>query len=56
MSTQSALKPRKILEGVHGVHLPPHSPFTFEEIEHGDLHQSNCERLGVGTNQLLVSQ
>ncbi|KAL3501888.1 hypothetical protein ACH5RR_036337 [Cinchona calisaya] len=56
MSTQSAIMPRKVLEGVHGIHLVPHSPFTFEEIKHGDLHQSTSERLAVGTSQPLVLQ
>ncbi|KAL3510578.1 hypothetical protein ACH5RR_029979 [Cinchona calisaya] len=56
MSNQSALKPSKVLEGVHGVRLVPHSPLTFEEIKHGDLHQSTCESLAVGTSQLLILQ
>lgn len=41
MTADSSLKPSKALNGVHGVHLLPHSPFTVQEIKpHGDLNQS----------------
>lgn len=37
MGPQSALKSSKALEGVHGVHVVPHAPFSMEEIsQHGD--------------------
>ncbi|KAL8161242.1 hypothetical protein V2J09_012731 [Rumex salicifolius] len=37
MSPQSVLKSNKALEGLHGVHVVPHAPFSMEEIsQHGD--------------------
>lgn len=57
MSRQSALNTSKALEGVHGVHLVPHSPFALEEIkQHGDFHKSRCESSAVGASQLLIVQ
>ncbi|KAI9170483.1 hypothetical protein LWI28_028734 [Acer negundo] len=45
----------KALEGVHGVHVVPHSPFEFKEInQHGDL--STSEATAIGANQLLLMQ
>ncbi|CAI9095994.1 OLC1v1032052C5 [Oldenlandia corymbosa var. corymbosa] len=56
MTTQTALKPSNFLEGVHGVHLAPHSPFMLEEMKHGDLLQSTCESFSFGTRQRLTVQ
>ncbi|KAM7484658.1 hypothetical protein LguiA_000667 [Lonicera macranthoides] len=44
MCTHSALNTSRALEGVHGVHLVPHSPFPLEDIsQHKDFPQSPCE-------------
>ncbi|OIS95632.1 hypothetical protein A4A49_58553 [Nicotiana attenuata] len=37
----SSFTPSKALEGVHGVHLVPHSPFAMEEMRHEDFHGSS---------------
>ncbi|TXG57222.1 hypothetical protein EZV62_018535 [Acer yangbiense] len=55
MCPQSTLNSSKALEGVHGVHVVPHSPFEFKEInQHGDL--STSEATAIGANQLLLMQ
>ncbi|KAF8390001.1 hypothetical protein HHK36_024521 [Tetracentron sinense] len=55
MSPQSTLNPRRALEGVHGVHLVPHSPFAVEEIPQcGDFHHSSREDLTIRANQQLL--
>lgn len=55
MSPQSTSNSSRALQGVHGVHLVPHSPFAFEEItKHGDFHQSTDESSGIGANQRLL--
>ncbi|XP_074337263.1 uncharacterized protein LOC141674452 [Apium graveolens] len=57
MSSQSTLKTRSSLEGVHGVQLVPHSPFESEQIyPKGDLHQSRCENADIGATQILTVQ
>ncbi|KAI3453133.1 hypothetical protein Pfo_009796 [Paulownia fortunei] len=57
MTPEGALKPSKALNGVHGVHLLPHSPFTFQEIkQHGDFDQAACGTFNIGSNQWLKSQ
>ncbi|CAK9154752.1 unnamed protein product [Ilex paraguariensis] len=57
MSPQRALSTSRALEGVHGVHLVPHSTFAFEEInQHGVLYQSTCESKTVGANQRFMVQ
>ncbi|XP_031113970.1 uncharacterized protein LOC116017504 [Ipomoea triloba] len=57
MCHQSAVKPSKALEGVHGVHLVSHSPFILEEQKlHGDFHPSTCENLSIGTSNRLTVQ
>ncbi|KAL0372717.1 UNVERIFIED_CONTAM: hypothetical protein Scaly_0953300 [Sesamum calycinum] len=49
MTPEDALKPIKALNGVHGVRMLPHSPFTFQEIkQHGDLSQSACGTQALG--------
>ncbi|KAL0326890.1 UNVERIFIED_CONTAM: hypothetical protein Sangu_1767000 [Sesamum angustifolium] len=49
MTPEDALKPIKALNGVHGVRMLPHSPFTFQEIkQHGDLSQSACGTSSIG--------
>lgn len=55
MSLESALSRSRALEGVHGVHVMPHSPFECQEIDrHGDL--SVSEKTVIGANQLLLMQ
>ncbi|XP_010263211.1 PREDICTED: uncharacterized protein LOC104601524 [Nelumbo nucifera] len=58
MSPACSLSPCKALEGVHGVHLLPHSPFVVEEIpQYGDLHHSTSEEgPAFGANQKLLMQ
>ncbi|KAA8529043.1 hypothetical protein F0562_033469 [Nyssa sinensis] len=57
MCPQSRLNHSRALEGVHGVHLVPHSPFALEEInQHGDFCQSTCESPAFGANQRLIVQ
>ncbi|KAJ6899110.1 hypothetical protein NC652_025563 [Populus alba x Populus x berolinensis] len=57
MSHQSTFNPSKTLEGVHGIHVVPHSPFALKEInQQGDFPQSTCESSGNGLNQLLLMQ
>ncbi|KAL0408968.1 UNVERIFIED_CONTAM: hypothetical protein Sradi_1831200 [Sesamum radiatum] len=57
MTPEDALKPSKALNGVHGVRMLPHSPFTFQEIkQHGDLNQSACGTSSIGSNQWLIAQ
>ncbi|KAF3432178.1 hypothetical protein FNV43_RR26917 [Rhamnella rubrinervis] len=54
MCPQRTLSPSKTLQGVHGVHVVHHSPFTSEEISDRDLHQATCRsRLTLGANQQL---
>ncbi|GAV63128.1 hypothetical protein CFOL_v3_06649 [Cephalotus follicularis] len=53
MSPQSNLNSSKTLEGVHGLHVVPHSPFSLEEItQHGDL-LSASESSAIESNQQL---
>uniref|UniRef100_A0A164SQ26 Uncharacterized protein n=1 Tax=Daucus carota subsp. sativus TaxID=79200 RepID=A0A164SQ26_DAUCS len=57
MSPQSALNKSKALEGIHGVHLVPHSPFVVEEINQQEsFHQSCSQTSVVGPSQLLILQ
>lgn len=57
MCPQSALNKSRALEGIHGVHLVPHSPFTVEEInQHESFHSSSCQTSVVGASQLLILQ
>ncbi|CAI9779146.1 unnamed protein product [Fraxinus pennsylvanica] len=57
MSPETALKPSTALNGVHGLHLVPHSPFAYEEIKlHGDSHQSTYGRSDFSYNQRLRIQ
>ncbi|CAA3023542.1 Hypothetical predicted protein [Olea europaea subsp. europaea] len=57
MSPESALKPSTASNGVHGVHLVPHSPIAYEEIKlHGDSHQSTYGRSDFSYNQRLRVQ
>ncbi|GMP59202.1 hypothetical protein CsSME_00022578 [Camellia sinensis var. sinensis] len=55
MSSQNTLNPSRGLEGVHGVHFVPHSPYLLEEInQHGHVHQATCASSTVGANQHLI--
>ncbi|KAK9277049.1 hypothetical protein L1049_006588 [Liquidambar formosana] len=55
MSPQSTSNHSRALEGVHGVHLVPRSPFASEEItQHGDFHQSTCASSSIGAYQRLL--
>ncbi|KAJ7954240.1 GMP synthase [Quillaja saponaria] len=57
MNPQSTLNPSRALEGVHGVHVVPHSPFTLEETnQNGNFSQSTCRTSATGANQLLLMQ
>ncbi|KAK2975790.1 hypothetical protein RJ640_026052 [Escallonia rubra] len=57
MSPQSALNTGRALEGLHGVHLVPHSPFALEEInQREDFHQSTCQSSAIGARQQLIVQ
>ena len=57
MSPQSKSNPSRALDGVHGVHVVPHSPFALEEItKPGDFHQSPRERSSIEANQRLLMQ
>ncbi|KAL9269217.1 hypothetical protein AKJ16_DCAP20924 [Drosera capensis] len=47
----------RALEGVHGVHVVPHSPFALEEIpKHGDHNQSTLQSSATVTGQQLMLQ
>ncbi|PON98140.1 fold protein [Trema orientale] len=55
MSPQSTLYPSRVLEGVHGVHVVPHSPFTSEETSQDEnFPKSSCGSSAFGVNQLLT--
>ncbi|GFS32955.1 hypothetical protein Acr_00g0025560 [Actinidia rufa] len=57
MSPESTLTPSRTLEGVHGVHLVPHSPFVLEGInQRGDIHQPTCGNSTFGAGQHLRVQ
>ncbi|XP_057477493.1 uncharacterized protein LOC130765168 [Actinidia eriantha] len=57
MSPESTLTLKRTLEGVHGVHLVPHSPFVLEEInQHEDIHQPTCGNSVFGASQRLIVQ
>ncbi|XP_022726174.1 uncharacterized protein LOC111282377 [Durio zibethinus] len=56
MSSQTALKPRKALEGVHGVQVAPHSPFALEEINQQGDFQSSHDKSFITANQPLLMQ
>lgn len=56
MSLERTLNRTKALDGVHGVHVVPHSPFALREItEHEDF-KSTCTSSFVGANQFLLMQ
>lgn len=56
MSQESTPNRSKALEGVHGVHVVPHSPFTVQEVsQHGEF-KSSCENSAIGAGQLLLMQ
>lgn len=49
MNPESALKPNKVLTGVHGLQLVSHSPFSFQEIkQHDDFIESTCAVSNTG--------
>ncbi|XP_061366035.1 uncharacterized protein LOC133309289 [Gastrolobium bilobum] len=57
MSQKSSLNRSRALEGVHGVHLAPHSPFALTETnQSGDLHPSTCRTSTTEENRLLLMQ
>ncbi|PIN09127.1 hypothetical protein CDL12_18294 [Handroanthus impetiginosus] len=57
MTPEGTLKPAKALNGVHGICLLPHSPFTFQEIkQHGDVNESVCGTPNVGSKQRPIPQ
>lgn len=57
MGPQSKSNPSRALDGVHGVHVVPHSPFALEEItEPGDLCRSPYDRSSIEASQWLLMQ
>lgn len=57
MSQKSALNHSRALEGVHGVHVVPHSPFALTKTNEGaDLHPSTGGTSTTEANQLLLMQ
>ncbi|KAF7827668.1 fold protein [Senna tora] len=57
MSPKSKLNHSGALEGVHGVHVDPHSPFLLTETnENGEFNSSTCGTSTLGTNHLLAMQ
>lgn len=57
MSPQIILNRSRTLEGVHGVHVVPHSPFALEETtENGDFPQSFSRSSAIEANQRLLMQ
>ena len=57
MCPQSTLNTSRALEGVHGVHVVPHSPFALEETtKDGDFPLSNNRTSIIEVNQRLLMQ
>lgn len=57
MTPENALKPSSALHGVHGLHLIPHSPFSFQEMKQGDFNKSSCGTFNFrGDPRLNVQQ
>ena len=57
MCPQNTLNTSRALEGVHGVHVVPHSPFALEETtKDGDFPQSNNRTSIIEVNQSLLMQ
>ncbi|KAL8463644.1 hypothetical protein ACS0TY_034337 [Phlomoides rotata] len=57
MNPESGSKPSKALNGVHGVHLVSHLPFSFQEInQNGDFSESTSGASGIGSNRRLIVQ
>ncbi|KAL5553428.1 hypothetical protein UlMin_040829 [Ulmus minor] len=57
MSPQTILNSTRALEGVHGVHVVPHSPFAIEETtQNQDFPQSTCGSSSFVVNQRLFMQ
>ncbi|KAL7000946.1 hypothetical protein U1Q18_002098 [Sarracenia purpurea var. burkii] len=57
MSAQSTLTPSRVLDGAHGVHLVPYSPFVLEEInQHGEIHRPTCGHSAFGASHRLTVQ
>lgn len=57
MNQENTLSNSRALEGVHGIHVVPHSPFTLTETnQSGDLHPSTGGKSASEANQLLFMQ
>lgn len=57
MSPPNNTSQSKALEGVHGVHMLPHSPFSFEEItQYGDFDQSTCRHSSGANHRLIITR
>ncbi|XP_043807273.1 uncharacterized protein LOC110602184 isoform X2 [Manihot esculenta] len=57
MNPQSTRNPSNALEGVHGIHVVPHSPFALEEMtQHGNFSPSTCGSLTNTEEQRLLLQ
>ena len=55
MSTQSTHNPSRALEGIHGVHVVPRSPFASEEIIQDErFPKSSCGGSAFGVNYMLM--
>lgn len=57
MAEETALKPSKALNGLHGLQLVPLLPLTFQEIKnHGDFKEPSCGTSNSRSNQQLITQ
>lgn len=59
ISSRSSSNTCRSLEGIHGVHLVPHSPFQMHELsQHGDCHLSSFEGSAgpMGANQRVLME
>lgn len=56
MSLSNTLNQSKPLEGVHGVHVVPHSPFALEMNKHGKINQSTCPNSDFVPSHPLIVQ
>lgn len=57
MSPPNNTSQSKALEGVHGVHMLHHSPFSFEEItQYGDFDQSTCRHSSGANHRLIITR
>jgi len=53
MSLQNVSKSSNALEGIHGVHVTSHSPFSFEKTTQVSDFQTNTKSSVMESNQRL---